>query len=79
MMTIHWQGNRGAVSATLGLYMIRAWKTSADKTWAWDLWLGLCVIDKSVNHPYKLTTRIAAQRAAEKAMNEHINKQQAEK
>jgi hypothetical protein len=75
MMTIHWQGNRTQVTARIDGYALRAWKTKSGE-WRWDVkkWIQPIAEWKPIDAP--LTTRAAAQRAAENAMNEHINKQQ---
>ena len=77
-MSIQWQGNRSDVTAKEGSYTLRA--EMMDKgLWWWCVYHG----EKQVASVYDTdkwpTTRIAAQRAAEKAMNEHLTEQQAEK
>jgi hypothetical protein len=78
-MNIHWQGNRSAVVASSGDYTLRAWRTEYGSAWAWVCRYNGEVVDRSSAHGNQKKTRIAAQRAAEAAMNEHINKQQSEK
>ena len=76
-MSIQWQGNRSYVTAnhsgyTLTCLMIR------EGMWSWVIYRGKERVD-GIFGKTTPTTRAAAQRAAEKAMQEHINKQQSEK
>jgi hypothetical protein len=77
-MNIHWQGNRSDVTAESGEYTLTA-KLIDPNLWQWHVYHDSKLVDWSKVNDTWPNTRIAAQRAAEKAMNEHINKQQSEK